>query len=1114
MPSFYNHAMSIVMNTPRKIKGKKYTVDLSILSARREEKAQQTANRVANQVCELDRGKEYDLIFQLASHPKLPEMLNPVYAFDRKHYDALIFSNRLSADGFMHWTLGLFYKNEKTLSEFLELQQKVTFKILKNEPDAAFSLLDEIDSLSKSWWSIHTRTHITKEIKKEDTKSFLSTLQDLFPKANVSNSIIKLQLMSEGSAIGVYLNDTRSRLAEYRSSGIQQAIEHGGIESCTHLPKYLDPDRRVELYHLKSEVAESIIDQFVTFKEVVFEKIANGSLSRDLKDKIYKIADRLGDHPLKHAITAKNSTSEQTLSVVNDYTIGNYSNVVLTIGEMLKNENPAIFGLIEIYAKSKIYLESNNSRETFLDQLAGDLSSILQCEKNTVEKIENLSKLTVKFKTEAWAKSLSFHLLSILEETTEPHSLELARLETVALGDYNTPKALHGKSAVNLINHELLTMLPSYRAAKYFTPQEIGRDLTESTFPVKSDYLKLKAHTFLESGALIEAAYFAVAEYQKNNVSFHHLPFGRICDEMNDIEPDSDNDRIVCLAALDIYHKEFNSRFEELKSEKFEDYIFSAKTHRLSSVFSARELTPNEVYFLHQICIPSQLDNLFQYKSNDEVVHERVAIIDLLIKARPQIEKQLRLERDSVLEGLFVEKLRAKIESGKLYVDVQEIEAQRKHVYAALFNQAKSIPGGVALSPLPDTNSLEGSRDLFRLSDTNAIAATEKAEILYTIFVTAVDDFALNENYGLDKYLSAEIRHIVFEAQLRSCFEKTHLVTPQKEGVYTENTHWKKHYQYVNTWVVSSIDAVLREFSKKVDDTLSLTNEQFRVDVRQENSEGIFDFKAYHHRLVRISEIVESSENAEHFFKALIDYMWEIASESARRAQLLIANDLAGDINDLLNGLEDAIAAAKADTAMLDLTQEIKTARSMFTKEIEVVLNWFKFVGDQSTDSLERLGVVIEASVSSFESIYGHGHHSLQFSQSKSNLLLTYRESRSLFIAIFTALENAQKYSKDSSPIILEHQVTESRNTIKIINSVSIQLATELDDIITAQKLKWTPENLCLNTSEGGTGLYKIFSILTSCSIGFEFDITRDNDTFSAIVELNNESFSDRRQPA
>jgi len=1098
------------MKTQKKIKGRKLSLDQGIFSLRREETPVSVKRRIVSELIRFDIANELHLIEVVASHPKLPEHFNPLFSAGREHYDVVLMNEMLSPVGFLSWLIGLFKRNAKALREFNSLRDRINGYVLQNLPDQALQVLEEVDQLSKSWWAICMRVHIMKELKKGDTKPYLLGLQETISKANITNSVFRLQMMSESSSIRVFVGDIRARLQEYRTSGIQQAIESGDIESCRYLHQYLDSERKLDLKYLKVEGYESIIDQYATFKEVVLEISAKQQLDANLIVKVVELCDLTGDEELRCAVAPRPALSVVVRKVVDDYTLGKYTEVVRSVESLLGSGDKAVSGLIEIYAKSKIYLGSPHTRNTLFDVLASDISSILQCEATTAEKIEYITKLSVKFRGELWAKSISFHLLSILDEASEFGVVELARLGTLALGKYNTPKAADEEFKIELVGEDQIKKLPDYRAAKYFT-ESGGKDcVSEALFPVRSDYLKLRSSIYLEGGDVIGCVSFAVSEYMKNSVNFYHLPFARLCGLVADVVKEGRDDYVVCLTALDIYAKELSLAFEEYKAELFEEFMLASGTHRPSQMFVGVTLTRNEIFFLQNICIPSQLDNLFQFRTNDEVVHERVAIIDLLIRAMPDKEAQLRDERDNVLVTLFSEKLRAKIESGKLFVDVQALESMRKHVYVSLFDQAKSLAGGILLEPVDSESALESSKDLFKVSESNAIASNEKTEILYSIHVHAVEDFALNENYGLDKYLSAEVRHMVFVTQLRSCFEKTRLVTVQKNGEYVSNEYWLARYNFVHPSITQEVDSFLKRFSGKVDAILNATNERFRVETRVERGGGIFDFTAYYHRLVKLSRIIETSGDGDSFFNSLIDYMWEMASESAKLAQLLIANDLSVEINDLITELEESVNQAKGDVAMIDLMQEIKTARSLFTNQIEVVVNWFKFVGGQSSQDLEKLGVVIEASVSSFESIYGHNECEISFTQAKSYLQLTYREARSLFIAIFTALENSVKYGSRCCTIEIEHRVSNNENVILIKNRIPEGEVDDPQALVKAQKEKWTPAHAPLNRKEGGSGLYKIFSTLTTASDGFSFDIDAKHNEFVATMSLKNEYFDNR----
>jgi hypothetical protein len=209
--------------------------------------------------------------------------------------------------------------------------------------------------------------------------------------------------------------------------------------------------------------------------------------------------------------------------------------------------------------------------------------------------------------------------------------------------------------------------------------------------------------------------------------------------------------------------------------------------------------------------------------------------------------------------------------------------------------------------------------------------------------------------------------------------------------------------------------------------------------------------------------------------------------------------------------LENHVMQIKGNVAMFDLMQEIRAAKTSFIKEIELVLNWFRIVGSDDDGGSERLAVVVDAAVSAFDSLFRHKGKELSFVQGRSDVRLTYRESRALFISLFTALENALKYGRSGIRVDMSLGSTGTADFLKIANIVADD-QKHSNEFIGRQKAKWTDANSKLSTMEGGSGLYKIHNLLTNSSPGFHFDIEINNDVFILMIELNHEYFSDRRQ--
>lgn len=1091
----------------KNIRASKIIFDEKILLPKKGDSENKIQNIAISEIKKFNVYGAHHQLFKLGESKFLPKRFTPVYSSAVDHYDLINIKSILTEEAYVYWVLGIFSGNGELLKNFNKSRLLVNKLILKGDPVGALGVLKELNKSCKSWWSIQMELHVLKEFELGDTRQYLEELPKKFNRADVSNKITDLRLISESSSVKIFIREFLARMKEYRTSGVTSAINYGAIDSCRYLPINYDSERVVSINMICEDGYESLIDQYVIFKEILLENDLN-NISNSLKELILDLAKKTDDFELTSILEGQTESNKDVLHIVSEYTNGNYKFVIEKIQNLIENNDINYFGLIEIYARSKIYTKELINNNSFFEMLANDFSKVLQCDKNSFEKIDYLMRICFKFKLESWAKSINFHLISSLEEVHDGSMLEMVRLQTRILGGVNTPKA----SVSDYVFQSLYLAegsIPEHRLLKY--KNQLYKDIVErKSIPIISDYIKIQSRKLINDGNYVDAINFCIKEYLSNNITVIYLPLTELCNQIESISKSDNETYISCLVIYDIMSRAINNNFEEMKADLFEELMEFNDSHRPSMIFSKGDYSEIESYFLNYICIPSQLDNLRGFISNDDVVHERVIILDLLINAQVEGSEYIKIEKDNVLETLFSEKLRAKIESGKLFVDVQSLISKRKHIYSAFYDQARELKGGVELMPLGDDSKMN-SEDIFHIKKGNAVASSKKMELLFTIFRTIVIDFALNENFGLDKYLSAEIRHIVFTTQLRSCFEKTKLVTIKKDGEYLSNSYWLDKYKYVNSQIVNKIDSELKGFSSKIDSILGEVNESFRVEVQDLDSKHVFNYLAYHTRLVRVSEILKISGSPDEFLNNLLSYMWELTAKNARKAQDNINDYLAVKVFAYLDALEQGINSVKQNAAVVDLMQEIKNARTLFTNEIEIVLNWFRFVGSDDSKTLERLAVVIEATMASFDSIYGHKYKKPVFPQIISDVYLTYREARSLFISLFTALENACKYGNPNHQVLMIHRKSEEINVIEISNKLIGMSERQAQELIINEKGKWKEEYSMLNIKEGGTGLYKIYSTLKSASEGFSFDINTKKGCFFASVELKNENFSYRR---
>jgi len=1040
----------------------------------------------------------------------LPQRLCNLYSSENpiKTYN---FNGILSKENYFYWQIGLFEKNLRILKEFCKLRDLLNIELLFGKPEKSLHYLDEIDEMTVSWWSFELRSHINKEFLGKDVKKFFEEKESILGE---QHQLKYLSVMSEAS-VDTHTKILVDQLMEYQTADIEYVINFGECLRLLYLPPYKLSslnNKKTNFNILREYHGQPILDQYILFKALLTSYAGDFSDIEPHKIKLINdLAINIGDEELTNLMLPSIESHDFVKDTLTLYTSGNYKNVVARIRE---SKSAKVYGLLELHSRAKAYIHDEHDFNIF-EKLTLKASFILQIKENANDCINSLITICNKFRHEPWAKSFHYHLSKILHEKYDIEQIESLRIQSLILGDLNTPRALIRDFLPSNYQYLKLQNLPFDRSIKYDLSKQMMYCITNEMFPIASDYIKLQSKVYIEKGDYRSLSNFIFKCYFSNRLSYLFLPLKKSCSLIEGIYQDNLTDCFMFMIIVDIYSKMNGRKYDELKTEIFELFMSQQEHYAPSKLFKGNKLTPEEIYFLQNICTLNQLDSIVEFVSNDEVVIERVAIIDLLISAYRNAKNMkevinLMHERDSVLESLFAENLRAKLETGKLYVDIQGLEARNKHKYQSYYEKAKLVEGGILLDKIDD--NLDNVVDIFMIDDNKSVvASSKKMDLIAELYYQCAKDFASSEEYGLDKYLSAEIRHNVFFSQIRSCFEKSYLVTEHSDDGYASNIYWINKYSYINSKFMLLIDRRLKRFSEDLDHAINNINNRLRV-VTHNETDAIFDFSCYYTRAYNLSKIINDSHDFNDFFDNLIDFMWSIAEFHAKTCQQIIAEDFRQEIIKLIDTLERDLISIKGKTAIVSLMDEIRLVKSSFSNEIENVINWFRFVGKNDLEEYETTEVVIDATINSFQAIYGHKSKKIKANLSKSAKFLSYRESRALFIALFTSLENSLNYRVTNTEIELKHFIDEKNNdVISVINETDAFM--DYDSALTfieSVKLIWASNNVELNISEGGTGLYKMYDILHKCSTKFDLDIMISDDLSSFIskVIIKNENIT------
>lgn len=1063
-----------------------------------------------NIVLEAQKLNSHDLdkfLEKVFKHPLSPTEINCKYKSYKEIFKNYSYQFK-DFDCELIWFKHLFNQNYVYINKFLEVKEEIDICILKSDVDKAFELINKVENeICISLWSIELIAHIKKEFLNEDTLEFLNKIKQASHN-NISDFYIQqLILKSESKEINDFKSNLIEVIQEMRNTTNDVFINYfADIISSYFLPYEYDLNRNVNAKSLKSITCYSLIDQYNFFKIYIKEKVLYGDGLNVIEKKVInEILLKIKDQELINLfkpLISLNEIDKDYLNIINYYTRENYE---ITQKEILNqlNKNPLIMTFIEIFARCNIYENSNNSQETLFNKISNWFIDILLTRENTLQSLANLEKIVLKFRLSNWTIPISFHINKFINEKND--SSFLSRKEMHMLGNKITPYCLveyNYRELINLleIDNEELSLNKKLKfikinELKLTELDQFLNDLEKST-RIYSDFLIEKSQILLLNNKITECLDFITESYLKNNMYHIVLPIRTILDKIESTGFISDSINIPIV--YDIYSKKIDSLKDEVYLEKFQDFIDNFDEFKPSKIFQNRDsLSLREKYFLKHSCTPEILDVYPEYECTDNLKRERIKILDLLIKHENyDYNKELyKREKTSVFDELIFEKLKTDFHSSKIYVDIESLKNKREDEYKKLFNL------------FTVAQSSEDEEEKYIQLDENEdvwIPVTDTSSIISKIYSTLFNDFVSNPDFGLDKYLSADIRHGVFIPHIRSSIENCHLLTEVNNNEYEDNNYWLDKYPFIIQELRDKLNLALKEFSKNFDEELNNANNWFKINIYVEDfeniplDEGIFDFTKSKERLNLLQESLNKELDFESFFNIIISYMWDITEKGALESKNRLNTILKPNLINAIDQLEKKVHAIKHTIPLKELLDSIQLAKTYIHSDFEKVLNWFNCMQDNNNTEQYSLSSTLYACTDTFKNIANETNISLDLPTSNKDdlLFLTYREARALMSSLYTALINANTYKTLNTNIRLNILEKEESFIINLENEFQLDELTTKEEFLSGLREKLSDRYCTLSTSEGGTGLYKIYNFLSTVSNKFKFEIDVNNNYF------------------
>lgn len=521
----------------------------------------------------------------------------------------------------------------------------------------------------------------------------------------------------------------------------------------------------------------------------------------------------------------------------------------------------------------------------------------------------------------------------------------------------------------------------------------------------------------------------------------------------------------------------------------FKKYIKAQKTQIPSELVmeNAHNFTPLHETFFYMVCTQDILKLYIRmFPTSDSVLEERLKLLTNLSKI--QGKNRYLAEITRIKRKQLTNKRVQDLDQRMIFVDENAIKDKELAEVEKQFHVYRETES--TLETKQYMIEAEGiSVDVINKGEMKV--KTEKVIYKNLLFRQMFLDvrrlFLTSYNNGLDFYLSTRIRHGTLLTQLRSAFEENNLITNKQDGAYKENSIIADRVLGLSGGQRAKVIERLKSFSKEIDDyILHIKDDIVQVqalDLPVQYPQAIFNYDyvitekdialLYLDKMSQIDDYVE-------FIEVIFSYLWdktEILLEAMREFLDNVKVSLAGRIITLEN---DIIEIVGENNRLDGFVEKSRNARDGMMQSVENVKKWF-YRGKCDDDDFQIRDVVdaCKESVSI--------HRNTTFTPAVNDDSETwikgeyFRKISDLYLIFFNNILDYQNEAKIDTNCVVDICEDENLIGITISNRLAESDVDKRKKYVEEMKLKLgNPEFYRYASKEKGSGHFKAYNMIHS----------------------------------
>ncbi len=545
----------------------------------------------------------------------------------------------------------------------------------------------------------------------------------------------------------------------------------------------------------------------------------------------------------------------------------------------------------------------------------------------------------------------------------------------------------------------------------------------------------------------------------------------------------------------------------------YKRYLKNSGYNRASEIDATNNV--KHQFFLGKVADRNVLTlHVKEFDTEDDVDAERIELCKKMFAITN--DKGYADEITSLIKDHEVRALAQQVNDSKIHVDVQSLVNSEFDTEKLMFDTYTEIDENLEMF---EQKNIEGLVDFLKQQYEGKTVFVKfefptvkyKRLLFQQMILSIRDKFLFDPRYGLDKYLSARIRHGTLITQLRNHFLLHSLVTNKKEGgEYSRINPWtQERVTFLPEKMKEAINNRLLQFTEWLDEQLRVVKE-VKIQINTERSEGkaggLFDYSENLIADMIVNIESDGYESFDAFVHTAIGILWKWTSKVLEDVRDYFQEYKETVLQEMTNLQNDVMPLMASEPLLAHKFKDaITTCRTEFQSDISVVSSWFK-----PEKSKVRFFSVQQAVDTSLSVINKINQNSLSFDSIVINDTCNYSgDYFNAFHDVFHDMMNNILGYETKRPK-LKGKGRIMINNIEGILFIEVSNPIDIKDQEDIQKILDEQQNFPLLIAGGKTrkevnsGCVKIFSTIMYTLLGDnKYENTIENGCFIARIQID-----------